>query len=101
MSPLLISFFMIMYSILTNNIIKGLVFVVGVTIVTFFNYILKNMLKNPQTPLASPFCNVLPAPFTVSKENNIYNSPSLSSTIIGFTTGFLIFPMKMKYTNLN
>ena len=93
LSPLLITFFMIMYSILTNNIVKGLIFMAGLVIITFINYLLKNSIKSPQSELASPFCNTLPAPFTFRSENNIFNSPSTSSTIIAFAASFLIYPM--------
>ena len=88
LSPLLITFFMIMYSILTNNIVKGLIFMSGLVIITFINYLLKNTIKSPQSDLASPFCNTLPAPFTFRSENNIFNSPSTSSTIIAFAALF-------------
>jgi len=84
-----------MYSILTNNIIKGLLFIVGLVIITFFNYLLKNMLRSKQELEASLFCNILPAPFTVNNIDGVYNSPSLSSTIIGYTAAYLIFPMNM------
>ena len=84
---------MIMYSILTNNIVKGLIFMAGLVIITFINYLLKNSIKSPQSELASPFCNTLPAPFTFRSENNIFNSPSTSSTIIAFAASFLIYPM--------
>lgn len=93
LSPLLITFFMIMYSILTNNIIKGLIFMTGLVIITFINYLLKNTVKSLQSELASPFCNTLPAPFTFRSENSIFDSPSTSSTIIAFASSFLIYPM--------
>jgi len=95
MSPLLITFFMIMISIFNNNILKGVIFSMGLVIITFINYILKNTLKETQSPLASPFCNILPSPFTVRGDNNVFVSPGLSSTIIGYTCSYLIFPMKI------
>lgn len=100
LSPLLITFFMIMYSILTNNIIKGLIFMSGLVLITFINYVLKNTVKSKQSDIASPFCNTLPAPFTYRSQNNIFNSPSTSSTILGFTSSFLIYPMIMN-NNIN
>jgi hypothetical protein len=69
LSPLLVSFFMILYSIINDNIVKGLIYLIGLIILTFFTRILKNSLQNKQNPLASPFCNILPDPFTLSKEN--------------------------------
>ena len=95
LSPLLIIFFMIMISIFNNTLIKGLLFTFGLVIVTFINYILKNLLKDKQNTLASPMCNILPQPFTVSASGNIFSSPNLSSTIISFTIAYLLFPMKV------
>lgn len=95
MSPLLITFFMIVISIFNNKIVKGLIFTIGLVIVTFINYLLKNTLKEKQHPMASPLCNVIPFPFTASSVNGIYSSPGLSSTILGYTAGYLIFPMKI------
>jgi hypothetical protein len=95
MSPLLISFFMLMLSIINNNILKGIIFLVGLVIITFINVLLKNMLREKQSPLANPFCNILSSPFTVRDMEGIYSSPSLNSTIIAYTSAYLIFPMKM------
>lgn len=101
MAPFLISFFMIMFSILTGSIVKGLLFISGLLIVTFMNYLLKNSLKSLQDPLASPFCNSLPAPFTLRAGEHIFNSPSTSSTIIAFTLAYLAYPMILKPINMN
>ena len=101
MAPFLISFFMIMFSILTGSIVKGLLFISGLLIVTFMNYLLKNSLKSLQDPLASPLCNSLPAPFTLRAGEHIFNSPSTSSTIIAFTLAYLAYPMILKPINMN
>lgn len=101
MAPFLISFFMVMFSILTGSIVKGLLFISGLLIVTFMNYLLKNSLKSLQDPYASPFCNSLPAPFTLRSGEHIFNSPSTSSTIIAFTLAYLAYPMILKPINLN
>tara|TARA_Y100000389_G_scaffold204365_1_gene256503 strand:- start:3161 stop:3811 length:651 start_codon:yes stop_codon:yes gene_type:complete len=95
MSPLLITFFMIMVSIFNNTLIKGLLFTFGLVIVTFINYILKNLLKDKQSQYASPMCNILPQPFTAVANGDIFSSPNLSSTIISFTMAYLLFPMKV------
>lgn len=95
MSPLLITFFMIMISIINNNIVKGLIFTMGLVIITFINYLLKNIIRDKQDDMASPFCNILPSPFTLNTGTTIYRSPSLSSTILGYTTAYLLFPMKI------
>ncbi len=94
-SPLIVSFFMILYSIINDNIVKGLIYLIGLIILTFFTRILKNSLQNKQNPIASPFCNILPDPFTLSKENDIYNSPSLSTTILAYSASYILFPMIM------
>lgn len=101
MAPFLISFFMIMFSILTGSIVKGLLFISGLLIVTFMNYLLKNSLKSLQDPFSSPLCNSLPAPFTLRAGEHIFNSPSTSSTIIAFTLAYLAYPMILKPQNLN
>jgi len=93
MSPFLVVFFILMYSIITSQVVKGLIYISGILIVTYLNYILKNTLKSKQDENASPFCNILPTPFTVKDTNTIFNSPSLNSTLIGFTSGLIIFPM--------
>jgi hypothetical protein len=93
MSPFLFSLTIILYSILANKIVKGLVLLIGIVIVTFINYLLKNIIKSEQNPVASPFCNILPFPFTYRQNESVYDSPSLSSTILAFISSYLIFPM--------
>ena len=102
LSPFLITFFMIMTSVFNNKIVKGLIFTIGLVITTFINYLLKNTLKEKQREDASPLCNVIPFPFKVSGidangngNGIIYSSPGLSSTLLGYTAGYLIFPMKI------
>ena len=93
-SPLIVSFFMILYSIINDNIVKGLIYLIGLIILTFFTRVLKNSLQNKQDKeIASPFCNILPDPFTLSKDNDIYNSPSLSTTILAYSASYILFPM--------
>ena len=99
MSPFLISFFMLMLSIFNNTIAKGLIFLIGTVLVTFINYILKNILREKQGIDASPFCNILPEPFTIKRSEMIYSSPGLSTTIIAFTAAYLIFPMVINNEN--
>lgn len=70
----------------------------GLIIITFINYILKKILKEPQSIFASPFCNILPDPFTIKEDSSVYSSPSLSSTILGYTASYLIYPMKINNT---
>lgn len=102
LSPFMLTFFMIMLSIVNNTIIKGLLFLVGLVIVSSLTYLLKNILREEQSHLASPLCNVLPIPFTSRGKNEgreiILSSPILSSVLLGYISSYLIYPM---YINNN
>ena len=93
LSPLFVIFFTILTSIINNDLLKGLILNMGVVLVSGIIYLLKTILKNKQDPHASPFCNFLPAPFTVRFEDSVYNNPSLSTGILSFVTTYLIYPM--------
>jgi len=100
-SPLLLVFFITLYSIVQNNYLSGLIFNMGVVIIASIVYLLKHILKNKQQSNANPFCNVLPAPFTVKvfDENighHFYDSPSFSSAVLSFSAAYLIYPMIIK-----
>ena len=82
-----------MLSIINNTILKGLIFNIGIVITSTIIYLLKTVLKSKQHDFASPYCNILPSPFTVKHADGIFNSPSLSSGIIAFVSSYLIFPM--------
>jgi hypothetical protein len=97
-SPLLLIFFITLYSIIQNNYISGLIFNMGIIIISSIVYILKHVLKNKQQSNANPFCNVLPSPFSVrAYDENIgphyYDSPSFSSAVLSFSATYLIYPM--------
>ena len=92
-APLLVIFFITLYSIMMNNLEKGLIFNMGIVILSTIVYILKNVIKNKQNDEASPFCNVLPGPFTVRRDDGIFNAPSMSSSILAFSSTYLIYPM--------
>ena len=100
MSPFLLSLTMILYTILANKIVKGLVLLIGIVIITFINYLLKNIIKSKQSVTASPFCNILPFPFTYKENESVFDSPSLSTTILAFISSYLIFPM-FTHRNIN
>ena len=97
MSPFMLTFFMVMLSIVNNSIVKGLLFLIGLVIVGFLTYLLKSILKEKQDPLASPLCNILPFPFTtkgrIGIEPVIFSSPILSTALLGYISSYLIFPM--------
>jgi hypothetical protein len=97
-SPLLLVFFITLYSIVQNNYVSGLIFNMGIVIISSIVYILKHVLKNKQQANANPFCNVLPSPFSVrAYDENIgphyYDSPSFSSAVLSFSATYLIYPM--------
>lgn len=97
MSPFFLTFFMVMLSIVNNTIVKGLLFLVGLAIVSFLIYLLKTILQEKQSALASPMCNILPIPFTVignsSGERTVFSSPILSPALLGYISSYLIYPM--------
>mgnify|MGYP001221055699 CR=1 FL=1 len=95
LSPLFIIFFTIISSIVNNQLVKGLILNMGVVIVSGIIYLLKNILKTPQDKAASLFCNILPAPFTVSSQDKVtvYDNPSLASGVLSFVSTYLIYPM--------
>ena len=95
LSPLFIIFFTILSSIINNQLVKGLILNMGIVIVSGIIYLLKNILKSPQNKESSPFCNILPAPFTVpgSDTDTIYDNPSLSTGVLSFVSTYLIYPM--------
>lgn len=100
-SPLLLVFFITLYSIVQNNYLSGLIFNMGIVIISSIVYLLKHILKNKQQTAANPFCNVLPSPFSVHTfDENIgqvfYDSPSFSSAILSFSAAYLIYPMIIK-----
>ena len=95
LSPLFVIFFTILSSIINNQLVKGLILNMGIVIVSGIIYLLKNILKSPQDVRASPFCNILPAPFTVPGSDNdeIFDNPSLSTGVLSFVSTYLIYPM--------
>ena len=92
-APLLVVFFITLLSIAQNALEKGIIFNMGIVILSAIVLLLKNVIKNKQSILASPFCNILPSPFTVRDIGVIYNAPSLSCSILSFSSTYLIYPM--------
>jgi hypothetical protein len=92
-APILVIFFITLFSIMQNNLEKGLIFNMGIVILSTIVYILKNVVKNKQNPNASPFCNVIPGPFTVASGDVVYDAPSMSTSILSFSSTYLIYPM--------
>jgi len=92
-APILVIFFITLFSIMQNNLEKGLIFNMGIVILSTLVYIFKNVLKSKQHIDASPYCNVIPGPFTVISSGNIYDTPSMSTAILSFSSTYLIYPM--------
>lgn len=89
-SPLLLGFLLVMSS-LFNQDIKGLVYLGGVLLATVINLFLMSMIDSKKD-LAneSAMCDIITLPLNLSS----YNSPSISSLFIAFTTAYLVLPMK-------
>jgi len=92
-APILVIFFITLFSIMQNNLEKGLIFNMGIVILSTIVYILKNVIRNKQSEYASPFCNIMPGPFTVTSDSNIFDAPSMSTSILSFSSTYLIYPM--------
>ena len=88
LTPILISFFMLMLSFMNQNV-KGIVFIAGALLASFLNIPIKNMLKSEASASASTTCNIIDVPYL-----NRYNSPASSSLFIMFTFAYLFLPMR-------
>ena len=96
LSPFMLTFFIIMLSIMYNKIVKGLLFLMGLVILSFITYLMKNILQEKQHERANPLCNILPNPFTRragGSETEYYSSPITSTVLLGYISSYLIFPM--------
>ena len=89
-SPLLVVFFITLLGIMQNSLEKGIIFNMGIVILSSVVLLLKNVIKNKQDVFASPFCNILPSPFTVKGIGVIYKAPSLSVAIFSFLMDLLL-----------
>jgi len=87
LSPILVSFFMLMLSFMNQNA-KGIIFIVGAVFATFLNLILKNMIKSEIVGMPIS-CNLIEIPFLTK-----YNNPSDSSLFLAFTFAYLFLPMQ-------
>ena len=88
-SPLLLGFFLVMSSLFNLNL-KGLVYLAGVLLASAVNLLVMAIIKNPKSPNRNFACNMIEYPTIV----NLYDSPSISSVFIAFTTAYLLLPMK-------
>ena len=88
-SPILLTFFLVMISIF-NSDIKGLVYLGGILIASLINLFVLNTLKIKSETLIPPSCNLIEFPFNL----NEYVSPAFNSMFISFTLAYLFMPMK-------
>jgi hypothetical protein len=92
LAPILLGFFMVMLSILNQNV-KGIVYLGGVLIATVINIFIMNTIKSVTSENASPVCSIVELPYLTR-----FNSPNSSSVFIAFTFAYLFLPMR--YNNM-
>jgi len=93
LAPVLLGFFLVMLSILNQNV-KGLIYLAGALLATVLNmFVMNTMGSRMDITKASPVCNLIELPYLME-----YNSPNPSSMFIAFTFAYLFLPMK--YNNL-
>ena len=88
LSPILLGFFLVVVSIF-NQDPKGLVYLGGVLVGSFFWLIMLFLVKNPSDENAADSCNLINWPFNITA----YNNPNYSSYFIAFTLAYLLLPM--------
>lgn len=86
-SPLLLTFFLVMASIFNQNI-KGLIYIAGLLIATGINILLMGLVKSERSTEESVMCNIIDIP--ILRE---FNNPSPGTLFIGFTLAYLLLPM--------
>jgi len=93
LTPFFTIFFLFIFSILTNNILKGLIFLSGILFTVFINYLLMSTIRLKQNVNASLFCNLFPKPFSFRDQDGFYMAPSINATLLTFCLTYLILPM--------
>ena len=89
LSPLLVAFFMVMVSLMNENI-KGLVYLAGALMALTVNYPIQSAIGEEYKPPEEGgiFCS----PFVMGAMQQ-YNSPASSSLFLAFTFAYLFIPM--------
>lgn len=90
-SPIFIVFFLVMISIVNQNI-KGLIYLAGVLMTSVMNVFLMNLLKIPVHEDSPLTCNLVELPFL-----NEYSSPAPSCVVLAFTMVYLLQPLFMNH----
>lgn len=88
LSPILISFFLLMLSII-NSDIKAYVYLGGVLIALFINYIIVFTIGGKKSENQNPMCNLIDFPFFSG-----YNKPAVTALFLAFTFAYTYMPMK-------
>ena len=88
LAPILLGFFLVMLSILNQNV-KGIVYLAGVLLASVINMFIMNTMQSPMDKDASLSCNIVDLPYLME-----FNSPNPSSVFIAFTFAYLFLPMK-------
>ena len=99
LSPILISFFLIVGSLLNQEVAKGGVYLGGVLIMLLIGILLKKLFnKNPPDEFTHENCSL----FDVRNINLLNKStPDLNSMFLAFTTLYLLLPMIHQEAQLN
>ena len=95
LTPILITFFMLMLSAMNQNF-KGIVFIAGALLAIVSNIPFLSLIKNPRSEDESFTCNIIDIPILTK-----YNVPSSSSVFIAFTFAYLFLPMISTKNNMN
>jgi hypothetical protein len=89
LAPLLVAFFMVMVSLMNENI-KGVVYLAGALIALSINYPIQNVIGDEYQP--PPEGSLVCSPFVFGPLSK-YNSPASSSLFLAFTFAYLFIPM--------
>ena len=81
-SPFITLFYIIIYSIFTNKILKTLFLIIGSVLIILLSYFLKKVIKEKQSSYASVTCNFFPKPFSYINGNDIYMTPSTNTALL-------------------
>ena len=85
-------FMILFFSIILNRYIQGLIFICGILSTLLINYFFKKIFSDYQDKsLASLYCNILPAPFTVSNSYGIKSAPSTNITLLSFICTYIFY----------
>ena len=86
LSPVLITFFLVMLSLFNLNL-KGIMYLSGVMLATFINYMLGFAWAGENKVAPPAMCNLLEGPWTQ------HTDPSSSTLYLAFTLVYLVMPM--------